>query len=142
MSKLEAENSSMRALLQSMMAENTSLKEQLASLTRGAAAAPPAFESSPKPAVLVKCLAIMHLVCCLQMCAKASLMLVVPLLSLLLEQGARVGVPVERWSASLTCAARAAAGSCTLKSACQCYSAVRSEWWHVRLRPRPRLRCC
>lgn len=51
LSQLEAENGSLRTLLQTMMSENTGLKEQLASLTRGAAAAPPALEGSPKPAL-------------------------------------------------------------------------------------------
>lgn len=73
MTALEQENSQMRALLASLAQENTSLKEQLASLTRGAGNACNAM-SSPEPAVL-KCLAIMHLVCCL-IAVKASFVLV------------------------------------------------------------------
>jgi len=127
MSKLEAENNSLRSLLQSMMSENTSLKEQLASLNRGAAAAPPAYEGSPKPAVLVKCLAIMHLVCCLLMCAKASLSLVVPLMSLVLQQESQA-------AGALASSCAVAAPQCSVSGAMSGSVAAR-EWWRVRLRP-------
>lgn len=128
MSKLEAENNSLRSLLQSMMSENTSLKEQLASLNRGAAAAPPAYEGSPKPAVLVKCLAIMHLVCCLLMCAKASLSLVVPLMSLVLQQESQAA-----GESASSCAV--AAPQCSVSGAMSGSEVAAREWWRVRLRP-------
>jgi hypothetical protein len=92
---LESDNHQLRDLLATLIQENTSLKEQLASLTRGAiSAALPIVASSaavteavltlpvqqqtlllpvkteilecspsPEPAVLNRCLAIMHLVC-------------------------------------------------------------------------------
>jgi hypothetical protein len=133
LSQLEAENGSLRALLQTMMSENTGLKEQLASLTRGAAAAPHPHESGPKPAVLVKCLAIMHLVCCLLMCAKESLALVSPLVSLVLQQERSVGVLAR----SCAAAAPSCAVSCAVSDVADCHpdAAGVSEWWRVRLRP-------
>jgi hypothetical protein len=135
LSQLEAENGSLRALLQTMMGENTGLKEQLASLTRGAAAAPTALEGSPKPAVLVKCLAIMHLVCCLLMCAEASWSSVSSLLSLVAQQGAYAGVSADSWGvcahSSVVSAAVSSRGSCAVP--CREVAAVR-EWWRVRLR--------
>lgn len=135
LSQLEAENGSLRALLQTMMSQNTGLKEQLASLTRGAAAAPTALVGSPKPAVLVKCLAIMHLVCCLLMCAKASWSSVIPLLSLVLQQDACAGVSAGSWGMpACICVASAVGssrGSCAVP--CREVAAVR-EWWRVRLR--------
>lgn len=132
MSKLEAENSSLRALLQTMMTENTGLKEQLASLTRGAAVAQPAHDGSPKPAVLVKCLAIMHLVCCLLMCARASLTLVAPLLSVALSQGARPVVSGESLLAAAACVVSASGSSSSAVGV-----ANTPEWWRVRLRQQP-----
>lgn len=83
MATLEQENSQMRALLLSMAQENTSLKEQLASLTSGASTTNNPV-SSPEPAAL-KCLAIMHLVCCL-LVVKASFMMVAALVSVLTQQ--------------------------------------------------------
>lgn len=133
LSQLEADNSSLRTLLQTVMAENTGLKEQLLSLTRGTAAAPAGHEGSPKPAVLVKCLAIMHLVCCLLMCAEASLTLVLPLLSRVLQQQERRGAVVVASS----CAASGAASSCgSCVDSCPPGGGVTArEWWRVRLRP-------
>jgi hypothetical protein len=132
LSQLEAENGSLRALLQTMMSENTGLKEQLASLTRGAAAAPHPHESGPKPAVLVKCLAIMHLVCCLLMCARAFLMLVSPLVSLVLQQLLGGVLAVSCAAAAPSCAV-----SCAVSGVADCHpdAAAVSEWWRVRLRP-------
>jgi hypothetical protein len=57
---LRAENLQMKAMMEAMMRENTILKDQLASLTRGASLT--GTGSGPEPAVL-RCLAIMHLVC-------------------------------------------------------------------------------
>lgn len=127
LSDLEAENNGLRAMLQSMMTENTSLKEQLASLTRGAAAASDAQECNPKPAVLVKCLAIMHLVCCLLLCTEASLRLVVPSLSVLLQQGGLAGPSVDQ------CAAVTAGSVKEWCSRGKCMPVP--EWWRVRIRP-------
>lgn len=88
MAALEQENSQMRALLASLAQENTSLKEQLASLTRGAGTANNT-RGSPEPAVL-KCLAIMHLVCYL-LVVKASFVLVGYLVSAMARQVAWSG---------------------------------------------------
>eukprot|EP00879_Flechtneria_rotunda_P001104 GHRR01001246.1.p1 GENE.GHRR01001246.1~~GHRR01001246.1.p1 ORF type:complete len:391 (+),score=100.87 GHRR01001246.1:309-1481(+) len=82
-SQLEQENSQLRVLLHSLAQENTSLKEKLASLTRGATTFNTG-SSTAEPAVL-KCLAIMHLVCLL-LTVKVSLGLVVILCALVMQQ--------------------------------------------------------
>ena len=70
MAELRTENLQMKAMMEALMRENTNLKEQLASLTRGASLT--FAGNGPEPAVLW-CLAIMHLVCRLP-CVKLACM--------------------------------------------------------------------
>ncbi len=66
LSDLESENSQLRAALESLAAENSTLKGMLASPTRGASGIyTAACTGDTEPDVLLKCLAILHLVCLL-----------------------------------------------------------------------------
>jgi hypothetical protein len=139
---MEADNGRMRTLLTSLAAENTTLKEQLASLTRGAAAALNTHGSSPEPAVL-ECLVTMHLVCCFLMCVRASLGVVLPLLPALAQQVARAAGPSPVCSRRrcLTvdgCCSSSWSSSSSEQRCCgslDADAAAAPVWWRTRLRP-------
>lgn len=131
MSAMEQENSQMRVLLASLTQENTILKEQLASLSRGASPANN-IRSSPEPAVL-KCLAIMHLVCCL-LVVRASLVVVGSLVSAVAQQSAFGMLLIAKQNSQSVLAA-----SCDVRDLQSCGSSFVGEGcrWHG---SRPRLK--